>query len=42
MSYEFCFYKDEDFDEIEQLVLASYQWQSSGMMKVCHIVNWSH
>jgi hypothetical protein len=27
MCYEFSFYKDEDFDEIEQLVLASYQWE---------------
>lgn len=27
MCYEFDFYKDEDFDEIEQLVLASYQWE---------------
>ena len=26
MSYEFSFYKDEDFDEIEQIILASYQW----------------
>ncbi|MDF2842355.1 MAG: GCN5-related N-acetyltransferase [Herbinix sp.] len=27
MIYEFNFYKDEDFEEIEQLVLASYQWE---------------
>ncbi len=27
MRYEFSFYKDEDFDEIEQLVLSSYQWE---------------
>ncbi len=27
MRYEFSFYKDEDFEEIEQLVLASYQWE---------------
>lgn len=27
MCYEFSFYKDENFDEIEQLVLASYQWE---------------
>lgn len=27
MCYEFNFYKDEDFDDIEQLVLASYQWE---------------
>lgn len=26
MKYEFSFYKDEDFDGIEQLVLNSYQW----------------
>ncbi len=27
MNYEFSFYKDTDFDEIEQLILASYQWE---------------
>jgi hypothetical protein len=27
MPYEFSFYKDADFDEIEQIVLASYQWE---------------
>ncbi|BCN29042.1 N-acetyltransferase [Anaeromicropila herbilytica] len=27
MRYEFSFYKDTDFDEIEQLVLLSYQWE---------------
>ncbi len=27
MRYEFSFYKDEDFDKVEQLVLASYQWE---------------
>ncbi len=27
MRYEFSFYKDEDFDEIEQLIIASYQWE---------------
>lgn len=27
MSYEFNFYKDEDFDDIEQLILLSYQWE---------------
>ncbi len=27
MRYEFSYYKDEDFDEIEQLVLSSYQWE---------------
>ena len=27
MNYEFSYYIDEDFDEIEQLVLASYQWE---------------
>ncbi len=27
MRYEFNFYKDEDFDGIEQLILASYQWE---------------
>lgn len=27
MRYQFNFYKDEDFEEIEQLVLASYQWE---------------
>lgn len=27
MNYEFSFYKDSDFDEIEQLVIASYQWE---------------
>lgn len=27
MRYEFSFYKDEDFDGIEQLILASYQWE---------------
>lgn len=27
MRYEFSFYKDEDFDEVEALVLASYQWE---------------
>lgn len=27
MRYEFSYYKDEDYDEIEQLVLASYQWE---------------
>ncbi len=27
MHYEFSFYKDEDFDEIEQMILKSYQWE---------------
>lgn len=27
MSYEFSFFTDDDFDEIEQLVIASYQWE---------------
>jgi predicted N-acetyltransferase YhbS len=27
MGYEFSFYVDEDFNEIEQIVLASYQWE---------------
>mgnify|MGYP000849795739 FL=1 len=27
MRYEFSYYRDEDFDEIEQLILASYQWE---------------
>lgn len=27
MRYEFSYYRDEDFDEVEQLVLASYQWE---------------
>ncbi len=27
MGYDFSFYQDEDFDEIEQLILASYQWE---------------
>lgn len=27
MRYEFSFYKDEDFEEVEQLVLSSYQWE---------------
>lgn len=27
MRYEFSFYKDEDYEEIEQLVLAQYQWE---------------
>jgi predicted N-acetyltransferase YhbS len=27
MNYTFNFYKDEDFDDVEQLVLASYQWE---------------
>lgn len=27
MRYEFNFFKDEDYEEIEQLVLASYQWE---------------
>ena len=27
MRYEFSFYKDEDFDGIEELILASYQWE---------------
>lgn len=27
MRYEFSFFQDEDFDEVEQLVLASYQWE---------------
>ncbi len=27
MRYKFSFYKDEDFDEIEQIILASYQWE---------------
>ncbi len=27
MRYEFNFYKDEDFDGIEDLILASYQWE---------------
>ena len=27
MRYEFSFYKDDDFDEIEQIILASYQWE---------------
>lgn len=27
MRYEFSFYKNEDFDEVERLVLNSYQWE---------------
>jgi predicted N-acetyltransferase YhbS len=27
MKYTFRFYKDEDFDAIEELILASYQWE---------------
>ncbi|MGF7146275.1 putative N-acetyltransferase YhbS [Anaerotaenia torta] len=27
MRYEFNFYKEEDFDEIEEMALASYQWE---------------
>ena len=27
MRYEFSYYKDEDFDKIEQLILSSYQWE---------------
>lgn len=27
MTYNFSFYHEEDFEEIEQLVLASYQWE---------------
>lgn len=27
MRYEFSYYRDEDFDEIEQLILASYHWE---------------
>ncbi len=27
MDYEFSFYNDSDFDEIEQLVIASYHWE---------------
>lgn len=27
MPYTFSFYKDEDFDEIEELVLRSYEWE---------------
>ncbi len=27
MSYEFSYYKDDDFDEIEQIILASYKWE---------------
>lgn len=27
MGYEFSFYKKEDFEEIEELVLASYRWE---------------
>lgn len=28
MRYEFSFYKEEDFEEIEQLALASYSWEN--------------
>jgi predicted N-acetyltransferase YhbS len=27
MNYEFSYYRDEDFDEITQLILSSYQWE---------------
>lgn len=28
MKYEIGFYKKEDFDEIQKLIVASYQWEA--------------